>query len=332
MTLRAYVSVLRFEDGIRGHKFFRRAAKAAGDLYVLLADADARDSAAAAEAAKAAPEAAGAVDAKAAKALAKREKAKQRKAAAKEAEAKAKADAEAEAAKKAEAADGGKKEVKKEEKREDDDPDGAKLAAKAPLDEALRLSEALRDHAAGYAETHELAFDVALRRQKPLMALRALRKLEKTAGADAPAPRAPRALAGAASRRAAGRRRGPRRGARGALRRAGLRGPGDGAREMPGLRPGRRGAAGAAAASVVAGEKDANLVLTASLAAPPLGKPSPQPQVPAKGSTAAMPGSRRARRAISAAVSGSMVVVPTYGRVLRENLSRRPVARDEAAA
>ncbi|KAH8059859.1 hypothetical protein JL720_13667 [Aureococcus anophagefferens] len=33
MTLRAYVSVLRFEDGIRGHKFFRRAAKAAGDLY-----------------------------------------------------------------------------------------------------------------------------------------------------------------------------------------------------------------------------------------------------------------------------------------------------------
>ena len=47
MTLRAYVSVLRFEDGIRGHKFFRRAAKAAGDLYVLLADAAAESRASA---------------------------------------------------------------------------------------------------------------------------------------------------------------------------------------------------------------------------------------------------------------------------------------------
>ncbi|KAH8062546.1 hypothetical protein JL722_3468 [Aureococcus anophagefferens] len=275
MTLRAYVSVLRFEDGIRGHKFFRRAAKAAGDLR-----ARRRRDSRPAEAAKAAPEAAGAVDAKAAKALAKREKAKQRKAAAKEAEAKAKADAEAEAAKKAEAADGGKKEVKKEEKREDDDPDGAKLAAKAPLDEALRLSEALRDHAAGYAETHELAFDVALRRQKPLMALRALRKLEKTAGADAPALlvrlAALAALAAAPSARAAAvaavldaelaelcgapAYAGPAT----ALAKCRAYAQGDAA--LP-----KRVAAARALSCL--GEKDANLVLTASLAAPPLGKP-----------------------------------------------------------
>ncbi|EGB11418.1 hypothetical protein AURANDRAFT_36410 [Aureococcus anophagefferens] len=282
MTLRAYVSVLRFEDGIRGHKFFRRAAKAAGDLYVLLADADARDSAAAAEAAKAAPEAAGAVDAKAAKALAKREKAKQRKAAAKEAEAKAKADAEAEAAKKAEAADGGKKEVKKEEKREDDDPDGAKLAAKAPLDEALRLSEALRDHAAGYAETHELAFDVALRRQKPLMALRALRKLEKTAGADAPALLV--RLAALAKALAAGALGAPPPAVAAVLdaELAELCGAPAYAGPATALAKCRAYAQGdaalpkrvaAARALSCLGEKDANLVLTASLAAPPLGKP-----------------------------------------------------------
>ena len=282
MTLRAYVSVLRFEDGIRGHKFFRRAAKAAGDLYVLLADADARDSAAAAEAAKAAPAADGAVDAKAAKALAKREKAKQRKAAAKEAEAKAKADAEAEAAKKAEAADGGKKEVKKEEKREDDDPDGAKLAAKAPLDEALRLSEALRDHAAGYAETHELAFDVALRRQKPLMALRALRKLEKTAGADAPALLV--RLAALAKALAAGALGAPPPAVAAVLdaELAELCGAPAYAGPATALAKCRAYAQGdaslpkrvaAARALRCLGETDANLVLTASLAAPPLGKP-----------------------------------------------------------
>ena len=76
MTLRAYVDVLRFEDGIRGHKFFRSAAKRASELYLMLAAADAR--ATAAESTRADPSEAAAGDAKRAKALAKREKAKAR--------------------------------------------------------------------------------------------------------------------------------------------------------------------------------------------------------------------------------------------------------------
>ena len=81
MTLRAYVSVLKLEDGIRGHKAFVKACCQAASLYLLLHKADSEEVAKPQEA----------LDPKLAKALAKREKAKA-------AKAKRKADAKAAAA------------------------------------------------------------------------------------------------------------------------------------------------------------------------------------------------------------------------------------------
>ena len=70
MTLRAYVSVLKLEDNIRGHKAFVKACCQAAELYLLLHKADSEEVAKPQEA----------VDPKVAKALAKREKAKAAKA------------------------------------------------------------------------------------------------------------------------------------------------------------------------------------------------------------------------------------------------------------
>ena len=162
MTLRAYVSVLKLEDNIRGHKAFVKACCQAAELYLLLHKADSEDVAKPAEA----------VDPKLAKALAKREKAKAAKAKRK---AEADAKAQAEAAKEAAKNDDSKKKLPKRDA--DDDPRGEKLAALEPLKEATRLSKALEKYASLSVETHALAFDVSMVRSKPLLALRALRRL-----------------------------------------------------------------------------------------------------------------------------------------------------------
>ena len=109
-----------------------------------------------------------AVDPKLAKALAKREKAKA-------AKAKRKAESEAKAAQEAAKNDDSKKKLPKRDA--DEDPKGEKLAALEPLKEATRLSKALEKYASSSVETHALAFDVSMVRNKPLLALRALRRL-----------------------------------------------------------------------------------------------------------------------------------------------------------
>ena len=164
MTLRAYVSVLKLEDNIRGHKAFVKACVQAAELYLLLHKADSAEVAKPQEA----------VDPKLAKALAKREKAKAAKAKRK---AEADAKAQAEAAKEAAKNDDSKKKLPKRDA--DEDPRGEKLAALEPLKEATRLSKALEKYASSSVETHALAFDVSMVRNKPLLALRALRRLSK---------------------------------------------------------------------------------------------------------------------------------------------------------
>ena len=111
-----------------------------------------------------------AVDPKVAKALAKREKAKA---------AKAKRKAESEAKAQAEAAKNDDSKKKLPKRDADEDPKGEKLAALEPLKEATRLSKALEKYAAASVETHALAFDVSMVRDRPLLALRALRRLSK---------------------------------------------------------------------------------------------------------------------------------------------------------
>ena len=132
------MSVLKLEDGIRGHKAFVKACCQAASLYLLLHKADSEEVAKPQEA----------VDPKLAKALAKREKAKAAKAKRK---AEADAKAQAEAAKEAAKNDDSKKKLPKRDA--DDDPRGEKLAALEPLKEATRLSKALEKYAASAVET-----------------------------------------------------------------------------------------------------------------------------------------------------------------------------------
>ncbi|CAM9965871.1 unnamed protein product, partial [Hapterophycus canaliculatus] len=56
----------------------------------------------------------------------------------------------------------------------DTDPLGLTLLAKDPLAEAARLVALLSAHAGAYVETHVLAFDVAMKRGKYMLAARAV--------------------------------------------------------------------------------------------------------------------------------------------------------------
>ena len=203
MTLRAYVAVLRFEDEIKEHVAFRTSADAAARVYLQLHDesVQAAETAARAKlAAEAQPEQAALAaaqaqqSAKEEKARAKRDKMKQRKAADKKAaDDKAAAALAAEKAGDSSAQDDKLLEAAKKPSVSsedapvvDEDPLGLKLAALPPLAEAARLAADLDKFAPQHAATHELAFDVARRRGKPLLALRALKRLAKAATQDAP--------------------------------------------------------------------------------------------------------------------------------------------------
>lgn len=69
----------------------------------------------------------------------------------------------------------------------DPDPEGAKLAATPdPLGEAAKLVAVLREHAADSLQTHTLAFEVYSRKGKWLLALGAVQRAMKLAGASHP--------------------------------------------------------------------------------------------------------------------------------------------------
>eukprot|EP00937_MAST-01D_sp_MAST-1D-sp2_P000728 g728.t1 len=179
-TLRAYVQLLRSQDRLRGHELYVRAALGAARVYLQL---HARPAAAAAE--EAAPDFSQmtAPERKAAKAKLRRAEAKRRKAAEEAAAAEEEAAAKAKAAEE-EAGKGKDKDKKKagggkkEPHALEEDPRGEALAAtEAPLAEAWRLAQQLSAHAAARFETHALAYDVARRRGKALLALRALNRL-----------------------------------------------------------------------------------------------------------------------------------------------------------
>ena len=216
MTLRAYVAMLRFEDRIQGHAGFRAAAAGACRLWLQVYDEQEQKAtakraeeeakrkrfedlaktkgAAVAEAEQAEAEKKSAEDAAAAKARAKREKLKQRKAKAKEAAKNGgdivvtpngKSSEETPATPQQEETE--TTTTKKNQQGPiDDDPDGAKLLAseRGPLAEAADLVKKLEEYAESWPDTHALAFDVALRRDKPLLALRALRRLRNSKYAE----------------------------------------------------------------------------------------------------------------------------------------------------
>ncbi|CAM9611231.1 unnamed protein product [Chrysoparadoxa australica] len=176
MTIRAYIAMLRMEDNIYGHAFYCRAAAVAVRAYLALHENPPTTE----ESAEVNYDNMSSAERKKAKAKARKE-AKKRAGAEAEAEAKAAAkvaaEEEADNAAKAAAENGTKPPKKRRGIRsfpEDTDPNGKLLLEKDPLPEAAKYAKMLTIHASSKVETHVLAFEVAYKRGKPLMALRAL--------------------------------------------------------------------------------------------------------------------------------------------------------------
>ena len=184
MTLRAYVRMLRLEDSVWGHAFYVKAAHGVLETYLRIVDKSTGADGGGAEGGK---DGAAGSEADDAASAAERKKAESKR---KKAEAKARAEAEAKAAEvKAEAASGkGGKNNKgaAKEKPVDEDPDGVLLATAAdPLERASSYLRTLQLHARGDLATHTYAYELATRKKKPLLALRALLKAKAIAPGDA---------------------------------------------------------------------------------------------------------------------------------------------------
>ncbi|KAF9284862.1 N-alpha-acetyltransferase 16, NatA auxiliary subunit [Mortierella alpina] len=159
MTLRAYVSLLKLEDQLRTHPYYVRATQDAVKCYITLFDhpdgADTEEMEGMSEAEK------------------KKYRSKQRKAelkAQQEAEAQKKAATATEAIKKAGGANVNGAKV-------DEDPEGTKFSkVEDPLGEALKFLRPMQELAADRIETHLMSFEIYLRKNKLLLALKSLLK------------------------------------------------------------------------------------------------------------------------------------------------------------
>jgi peptide alpha-N-acetyltransferase len=157
LTLRSYVDALRWEDKLRAHPFYLKAAKGAVEAYLALADkpkdSDEIDEANMTEAEK------------------KKARNKARKAALK-----AQQDQEA---KKVQVKEEATKQ-KSDKKPVDTDPEGEKyLNAEKPLEDALQFVKPLELLAPQNVDVHVLGFEIYVRQQKYLLAIKSLTKIAK---------------------------------------------------------------------------------------------------------------------------------------------------------
>ncbi|KAF2223038.1 NMDA receptor-regulated protein 1-domain-containing protein [Elsinoe ampelina] len=149
----AYMDMIKWEDRLRSHPFYVRAALAAVDIYVALHD----------DPSLAGPRANGS-------------SAEDKKAAVKKRKEAEKLEAERRAR---EAAKGGKKD-EEEGRKEDPDPEGKELVGtKEPLGEAMRFLGWVLEVAPEVKEGQGWGVEVGLRRGKPLLALKSLLALQK---------------------------------------------------------------------------------------------------------------------------------------------------------
>ena len=190
VTLGAYVAMLRMEDSLYEHRFYREAAWEAAGCYLALADDPPRTEEDERREEEAALAAMSAAERKKYRAKKRKEEARREK----EAEDRARAEKEGEGG-------GDKKKGANAPKAEnaapkDADPDGRKLMRVAdPLRESSKYLGMLEKCDEQFANTHLLAFEVALRRGLLLLALRAARKARDLAqrggeGAGGPAEEA----------------------------------------------------------------------------------------------------------------------------------------------
>jgi len=163
-TLKAYVGMLRMQERLYSHKFYRRAAKDAIRIYVELFDAKARgDTSAGGEGGAGGDEAELSAEEK------KKLKHKKKREAQK---------AEAQSKDKASTSASGKP------KKVDEDPDGEKLLQQDPMEQANKIVKILVNHCALEAATHALTYEVFCRQGKVLHCMQALRKLWELSGQD----------------------------------------------------------------------------------------------------------------------------------------------------
>ena len=176
MTLRSYVNLVRFEDRLRAHPAYTRAATAAISIYTRLHDHP--ETPAFVEEAKEEaedPALAGLSEGEKKKALKK----------ARQAEAKRAAKAEAEAAekkKKAEEAAANGETIDDEGPKPDPDPKGLDLfksVQEKPLAPAAKWLRFMQAHAPSHPATWESVFEVAVREKNWLLATRAVAQLHR---------------------------------------------------------------------------------------------------------------------------------------------------------
>lgn len=176
MTLRAYVDLVRFEDRLRSHPVYVRAAKKAIEVYTLLFDAPSTPANVEVEKEEEEdPALAGLSEADKKKALKKQRQAEAKRAARAEAEA-------AEKQKRKEEAAANGESIDDDGPRSDPDPKGLELfktVQEKPLEEARRWLRFLQANAPKRKETWEGAFEVAVRERNWLLATRALVQLYK---------------------------------------------------------------------------------------------------------------------------------------------------------
>jgi len=159
-TLKTYVSMLRMQDRLFAHKFYRRAAKDSVKIYLELHDKKARGEALV-------PATPDSTTKKVELSSSEKRKLKQ----------KMKREAE-KGKKKEEATSSGKP------KKVDDDPEGLKLLEKDPIEEAYRLVRTLMTSCRLDMATHILSYEVCSRTGKWLQCLQALMQLWKIGGND----------------------------------------------------------------------------------------------------------------------------------------------------
>jgi peptide alpha-N-acetyltransferase len=162
-TLKAYVNMLRMQERLYSHKFYRRAAKDAIRIYVEIWDQKQRGEGPAAKKEEAEEETK--LTASEMKALKHKQKRSKKK-------------ADDEIAEKNKTAAGGKP------KKVDDDPEGEKLIEKDQMEESQKLVRNLVLYSDLDPVTHVLSYDVFSRQKKWLHCLQALIRLWRLSGDD----------------------------------------------------------------------------------------------------------------------------------------------------
>ncbi|KAI7981158.1 N-terminal acetyltransferase A complex auxiliary subunit NAA15 [Camellia lanceoleosa] len=160
MTLRTYVEMLKFQDRLHSHEYFRKAAAGAIRCYIKLYDSPPKSSAEEDDEISKLPAS-----------QKKKMRQKQRKA---EARAKKEAEVKNEESNFSGVSKSGKRHVKPV----DLDPNGDKLLqVEDPLLEATKYLKLLQKHSPDSLETHLFAFELNMRKQKILLAFQALKQL-----------------------------------------------------------------------------------------------------------------------------------------------------------